>query len=212
MRNTDAFIADLAGDLHPVEPMRALGGFALIAGCVAVSIASVAVFLGLWSGPVQGDATVFFYLANGLLAMLGTACAASVIRMANPAVGNRYDGAYWTLAMFAIFPIVGIVTLVDRGLLEQVVSDPFGLQCALTATAVASFTAIGLTIWLRRGAPANLARASLLTGLAAGALGSAAHGLSCPIDTLGHLSVWHVLPVGLAGLAGRMVLPRLIAW
>lgn len=212
MNKTDTLIADLAGDLRPVKPMSVGRGLALLAGCVALSLAAVAGLDGLWSGPMEGDATIFFYLVNGLLAMLGLACAASVLRMANPGVGNRYDGAYWTLATFAILPIVGIATLVARGLMGGVVTDLSGLHCGMNAVSVASFTAIGLVLWLRHGAPVSPGRAGFLTGVAAGALGSAVYGLSCPNDTLGHLVVWHVMPVALTGLLGRIGLPRLLAW
>jgi hypothetical protein len=66
--------------------------------------------------------------------------------------------------------------------------------------------------WLRRGAPVSPQRAGLQTGLAAGALGTFAFGLSCDYDTVAHLGVWHVVPVVLATLAGRLIVPPLVRW
>ncbi|WP_156843050.1 NrsF family protein [Novosphingobium aquimarinum] len=212
MRSNEHLISELAGELRPVAPMTMSRGLAVVIAAAGLSIAAVAGIAGVWDGPAAGTATIFYYLANGLLAMSGFACATDVVRMANPGVGNRYDGAYWSLAMLAIFPVVAVGTLFARGLGVQAMNDSHGLECTLSATAFASITASGLVFWLRRGAPANPARAGLFAGLAAGALGSAAYGLSCPIDTLGHLAIWHVLPVLLAGVIGRIVIPRLLVW
>ena len=212
MRSNENLIAELTGDLRPVAPMTLTRGLTVVLAAASLSIAAVAGFAGIWDGPFIGTATIFFYLANGLLAMFGFACATNVVRMANPGVGNRYDGAYWSLAMLAIFPVVAVATLFARGLGGAAMTDLHGLECALSGTAFASITAGGLVFWLRRGAPANPGRAGLFAGLAAGALGSAAHGLSCPIDTLGHLAIWHVLPVALAGAIGRIIIPRFLTW
>ena len=64
--------------------------------------------------------------------------------------------------------------------------------------------AIAAVLFLRRAAPVALARQAWLTGLAAGALGSLAFGITCPVDTIAHLGLWHVLPVPLAALAARV--------
>ena len=73
-------------------------------------------------------------------------------------------------------------------------------------------TAAALVQWLRRGAPSRLDHAGLLTGVAAGAAGIFAVSLYCPHNDLVHIGVWHGLTVVLAGIAGRLVIPRLIAW
>ena len=50
-------------------------------------------------------------------------------------------------------------------------------------------------------------RAGWLTGLASGALGTLAFGITCPLDGIVHLGLWHVLPVPLAALAARVIVP-----
>ena len=205
-------ISELAQDLQPVRSFRTSDGMLLAAAAMAASVVFVALFHGLWNGALQGSASPFFYMANGLLVMFGIACAANVVRMASPSVGNRYSGAYWQLAMLAVFPAVALASALAGGNMSEVLADPFGVKCMLAGTAVGLFTAAGLAAWLKRGAPVDPQRAGLLTGLAAGALGSAAYGLSCPIDTLDHVAVWHMLPVVVGGSIGRAILPRLLRW
>ena len=54
-------------------------------------------------------------------------------------------------------------------------------------------------------------RVAVVTG-AAGAIGTLLYGLSCPIDSVTHLGIWHVVPVAVAAVAGRLIVPRMIAW
>ena len=207
-----ALIADLAQDLKPVRAFRATDGFALTAAGIVVSIALVAATNGLWDGPLTGEASPFFFLANGLLVLFGLACAANAVRMASPGVGNHYGAAHWPLAMLAVLPLVAVLSLSRHGLLGEVMADPYGMHCLLSGSATGIVTAAALTGWLRRGAPVDTRRAGLMVGLAAGALGSATYGLSCPADSLAHVAIWHILPVALCGAIGRVVLPRIMRW
>jgi hypothetical protein len=55
-------------------------------------------------------------------------------------------------------------------------------------------------------------RAGLHLGIASTALGSAAFGLACPLDSTVHLGVWHVAPVVIGALVGRYLLAPLLRW
>ncbi|MGB7418585.1 MAG: DUF1109 domain-containing protein [Erythrobacter sp.] len=211
-RASSSLIKDLAADLKPVRAFRARDGLLLTGAAVVISLLIVALIHGFWHGAIEGTASPFFYLGNGLLTIFGFACAASVVRMASPSVGNNYSGAYWMLAMLGVLPVVALTGIGTGDHAHDIFKDPYGLECALHGSAVALVTAVAFTGWLRRGAPVDANRAGLLTGLASGALGGAAYGLSCPLDTLGHVAIWHVLPVAIAGFLGRMVLPRLLRW
>jgi hypothetical protein len=57
-----------------------------------------------------------------------------------------------------------------------------------------------------------ITRQAWLTGLAAGSLGSLAFGMTCPLDGIAHLGIWHIAPVPLAALAARLIVPPLIRW
>lgn len=63
-----------------------------------------------------------------------------------------------------------------------------------------------------RGCARDAEPAGLLTGVGAGAAATFAAMLGCPPNDLMHSGVWHGLTVVLAGLLGRIAVPRLIAW
>ncbi|UYH54845.1 DUF1109 domain-containing protein [Qipengyuania sp. SS22] len=205
-------IDQLADDLAPVRPMKLWHGIALVGLAAIVTIGLVEMFDGLWRGIVSGRASAFFFIANGMLGLLGAASALTVIRMAGPRVGNRHDGARWALAMFTVLPLAALVVLGLQGNLEEVTHDPYGLDCFLAASGFAVLTFAALVVWLRRGAPVAPATAGTFAGIAAGAIGSFAYGLACPLDTLAHLGTWHALPVVLGAAGGRVTVPPLVRW
>lgn len=211
-RVPNPLIDDLAADLTPVRPMKLVHGIALVALAMAGTVVLVELLDGLWRGILSGRASAFFFIANGMLGLLGAASALAVIRMAGPRVGNSHDGARWSLAMFAILPAAALVMLGLQGSLHEVTHDPHGIECFLGGAFFSLLTFGALTLWLRRGAPVSPATAGTFTGIAAGALGSFAYGLACPIDTLAHLATWHALPVVAGALVGRFVVPPLVRW
>ncbi|MEX0341357.1 MAG: DUF1109 domain-containing protein [Erythrobacter sp.] len=211
-RVPNPLIDELAADLAPVRPMKLAHGIALVALAVAGTILVVELLDGLWRGALAGRASAFFFIANGMLGLLGAASALAVVRMAGPRVGNSHDGARWSLAMFTVLPVAALVVLGLHGDLHEVAHDPYGLDCFLAGSAFGVFTFAALVGWLRRGAPVSPNTAGVFTGIAAGALGSFAYGLACPIDTLAHLGTWHVLPVVLGGIVGRFAIPPLVRW
>ena len=54
--------------------------------------------------------------------------------------------------------------------------------------------------------------AGWLTGLAAGSLGALAYNLTCPLDTVAHVGIWHTVPVLAWAVIGRLAVPSLIRW
>ena len=153
-----------------------------------------------------------FWVANGLLLILGLASATSVVVMAGPRVGNRHEAPKWALAAVGVLPFAALASAFESGHTHSPLADPYGLECAMYGLAAGVLTAAALVLWLRRGAPVSLHAAGLHVGLAAGALGSVAYGLSCPLDNAMHLGIWHVLPVVVAGVLGRLALPALVRW
>ncbi|WP_421989735.1 DUF1109 domain-containing protein [Qipengyuania sp.] len=211
-RVPNPLIDELAADLSPVRPMKLAHGIALVALAVVGTILLVELLDGLWRGIVSGRASEFFFIANGMLGLLGASSALAVVRMAGPRVGNSHDGARWSLAMFAVLPVAALVMLGFHGDLHEVAHDPYGLDCFLAVSAFGVVTFAALVGWLRRGAPVSPTLAGTFAGIAAGALGSFAYGLACPYDTLAHLGTWHVLPVVLGGIVGRFAVPPLVRW
>ncbi|MBX7494985.1 DUF1109 domain-containing protein [Qipengyuania sp. 6B39] len=211
-RISNSLIDDLAADLAPVRPVRLVHGIALVALAAIATVVLVELIDGLWRGILAGRASALFFIANGMLGLLGAASALAVLRMATPRVGNSHEGARWSFAMLGLLPATAVVTLGIGGSIAEILGDPYGFECFAAGTGFGLVTAAALVLWLRRGAPVSLAAAGTFTGVAAGAIGSFAYGLACPIDTLGHLGVWHVLPVALAALVGRLAVPPLVRW
>lgn len=211
-RPTNPLIAQLAGELEPVRPLRMAHGLALVGVATVLTIAAVALLPGLWSGPLNGQAAAIFFVANGLIALVGLASARTVVRMAAPRVGARQDGSRWLLTALAILPVTALLLAALDGTFAGYDHAADGLHCFLSATASGVAVAVALVIWLRRGAPVAPNAAGFYTGVAAGALGSFAYGLSCSLDTIGHLGIWHVAPVAVCAALGRLAIPPLIRW
>lgn len=211
-RLPNSLIDELAGDLAPVAPIRLWHGAALVALSAAVTVMLVELLDGLWRGIAAGEASGVFFLANGMLGLAGTASAIAVLRMASPRVGNTHDGARWSAIMLGLLPLTALLVLGASGLFASVSSDMYGFECFLAGSAFGLVTAGALVMWLRRGAPVSLGAAGTFTGIAAGAIGSFAYGLACPIDTIGHLGIWHAAPVVLMAFVGRFAVPPLVRW
>ncbi len=211
-RDRDSIIAAMTEELEPVRGFKFGDGAILVGFGLFLSVLGVAFVNGLWSGMVTGDAAPFFWITNGLLLLLGLASASAAIAIASPHVGNRHDSPKWASAAVALLPLVAIISVLpdERG--PAALIDPVSLHCLTSSLTTSTVTGAVLVLWLRRGAPVALNEAGWLAGLAAGALGSVAYGLSCPLTTVTHLGVWHVLPVAIAAMIGRLIVPRLVSW
>lgn len=211
-RPPSPLIAQLASELEPVRPVRMAHGRALLGVSVVATIGVVALGLGLWSGPLHGEAAAMFFVANALIGLVGLVSALAVIRMAGPRVGARPDGARWLLAALAILPMAAVLLAAIEGRIDWHEHATHGLECFVAGTCSGSLVAAALIAWLRRGAPVTPRIAGFYTGVAAGALGSFAYGLSCPVDSIGHLGIWHVAPVAVSAALGRFIVPRWVRW
>ena len=211
-RATNHLITSLADDLKPVAPLRRRNGWLLALASAAVTVLAVALYVGLWQAGLAGTAAPMFFVTNGLLLLLGLAAAGAVLSLAAPAVGNRADAPRWTTAMLALLPLTALVTALAGGHELADLYDAHSAYCLASGTLASVLSFAALTWWLRRGAPVSTGAAGLWAGVAAGAIGSFAYGLSCPIDTVGHLGVWHIAPVAICAVLGRIALPRLIRW
>jgi hypothetical protein len=211
--STDDLIAGLVDDLQPVTQLRQARGMALALGALVLGTAGVLILDGPRADLMTGRPDAMLLLSAGLFLVLGLASSWNVIDMARPAVGTRREGWGWTALMAAMFPLAALGAMAVAWLQSRPSGlDSAGFNCMRYGLvwSLATFTA--LTLWLRRGAPMALARAGLLTGVAAGSAGIFAVSLHCPHNDVVHIGAWHGLTVVLAGLAGRLAVPRLIAW
>lgn len=211
-KNRDDLIAGLTEELAPVRSFSERDGMTLVVVAAVATFLGVLAIEGLWIGAFRGEAAPFFWVTNGLLLLLGLASAGAVIAMASPGVGNRHDAPKWSFAMLGVLPLAALSSVVSHDAGIGALNDDAALHC-LSASLIAA-TAMGgaLTMWLRRGAPVSQQAAGWFTGIAAGAIGTLLYGFSCPVDSVTHLGIWHVVPVAVAAIAGRLIVPKLIAW
>lgn len=211
-QSQSSLIASLTEELEPVRQFSARDGALWVALAVAATAAGVYFNRGFWTGIFEGQASPFFWITNGLLILLGLAAATAVVSMASPKVGNRYDAPRWASAMITVLPIAAIISALAGSHDADHMVSGLAEYCFTNSVATSIIVAGALTLWLRRGAPVSLNLAGWFTGMAAGAMGTAIYGLSCPIDSVMHLGVAHVMPVAATAIVGRIVVPFLVRW
>ena len=213
----EALIAALTEDLTPVKRIRPRDGAALIVfATIIAGIASLMIF-GFWSGMITGEASPYYWISNGLLAVVGASSTAALVSSAVPKVGSRSSAPLWSTAMLAVLPLAAIITLmsIEAGHDHGLGLDDPGLmywECAAYGLGASSIIAVAAIMFLRRGAPVSLDRAGWLVGLTSGSLGALAYNVTCPLDSLLHVGIWHVFPVFAAAVFWRYAAPSLIRW
>ena len=211
--DTDTLIEKLAGELHPVRAMRFREGLGWLSLALTVTLAMVLVWLGIRSDVMAGHLSPLFLISQGLFLILGLAAGTTTLVMANPNVGNRHDGWKWALAMGMLLPAAAIIIAIVNMAHQPAFYIPeHDIYCLVHGLGFGALTAVVLTFWLRRGAPASPEQAGLLAGIASGALGVFAYAFSCAFDSIYHVGFWHAIPVAIAGTIGRLVIPPLIRW
>lgn len=80
-----------------------------------------------------------------------------------------------------------------------------GWPCAARTLVVAAVPWLVLVLAVRRGATLFPALAGMLAGTASLLFASASVRMSCPLDTAGHLLMWHLLPVVVGVVASILV-------
>lgn len=212
-QSTDNLIAGLVDKLEPVTQLRQGRGMLLALAALVLGTAGMLLGYGPRADLLDGQPDAMLLLSSGLFLVLGLASSWAVVDMARPAVGTRREGWGWTALMAAVLPLGALVVILSAWMQSRPSGlDSDGINCMRFGLGWSLLTFAVLTLWLRRGAPMLLARAGLLTGVAAGSAGIFAISLFCPHNDLVHIGVWHGLTVVLAGLIGRIAVPRLIAW
>lgn len=184
------------------------------AAIAAMAAVLISVFgMGMRNDLTDGKVDPMFLLPAGLFLLMACAASWTVVHMSRPQVGNHQTGWQWASAMVALLPLSAFsVLLVRRWSGGTPHVDTFGLTCLWNGMALGLLVAISLVLLLRRGAPTSPARAGLVTGIAAGSAGAFAVALHCPINDIVHIGIWHAATVLVGGLAGRLIVPRLIGW
>ena len=212
--NREDLIAALSEDMTPVKRVKPSEGVLLVAfATIVAAVASIAIF-EWWDGLLTGEASGYFLITHGLLLVLGAASTVAMVSGALPRVGSRADAPLWGAIMLGILPVGAIVSLLSGygNHAHEGLNDPVAFHCTVSSLAAAALVLIASVMWLRRGAPVSIERSGWLAGLAAGSLGTLAYGITCPLDTYSHVGLWHIAPVAIAAVVGRLVVPPLIRW
>lgn len=219
--NRADLIAAMSDDLTPVARVKPSDGAFLIGFATFVAgLACIAIF-EFWGGMFTGEASAFYWITNLLLLVLGAASTSALVSSALPKVGSRSSGPYWSAAMLAVVPIAALITITafeanhdHAAHVQSVWNDPLTWywQCAAYGSTAGILVALASVMFLRRGAPVSLERAGWLTGLASGSLGALAYNITCPLDTIAHVGIWHTAPVLIWAVVARIVVPPLIRW
>jgi len=207
-------IASLTEDLTPVRRVKPAEGIALIAFATIIAlVASIAVY-EWWDGILAGEASGYFIITHGLLLVLGAASTAALVSGAMPRVGARASAPLWSAIMLGILPAGAIINLLSGNgdYAHEGLNDPVAYMCTMASLSAGALVLIAAVLWLRRGAPVSIERSAWLAGLTAGSLGALAYGITCPLDTFSHVGIWHVAPVAISTVIGRIVVPPLIRW
>lgn len=203
----------LVADLAPVRRVRPRDGVLAVACGLGIAVTLVALVFGLRADLMAGHPAGIVLLRSGTLLLLGAAALSAVVAAARPGVGQSRHGWRWALGAAALFPLVTLVHIAARRELPMDdLASPLAPWCLGISLAGALLVGGAVTAWLRKGAPVALGRAGWLVGLAAGAFGTFAYSLHCPSESVGYIGIWYSSVVGLAALAGRLVVPRLLRW
>jgi hypothetical protein len=213
VRNSDALIAELVGELEPVRPLSFAQGLGFALAGAAVSALTVVGLYGLRADLAVGAVNPMHLVATGLYFGLALAATVTVVVMSRPQVGNDHSGWTWAAAMAALLPLAALVVAFSRNSdMMSAESIRHGLEC-FSVAGTASLLVFGMLVaWLRRGAPTAPDRAGLIAGVAAGSFGIFAFSLHCPDNDIVHIGLWHsAVVLAMAGV-GRALVPRLIRW
>ncbi len=212
-KSTAALMAELVDGLVPVRPLRLANGLGVTLAGLAVTVAIVALMIGLRPEVAAGRFDPVFLLATGLFLLFGLACAVTVIVMSRPQVGSNHGGWLWAAAMAALLPLAAVIIAISpQETSLQVATIEHGLECLMMGSALASLTFAVLIWWLRKGAPTSPERAGLLAGVAAGSFGIFAFSLHCDHSDIIHIGLWHSAVVVICAAIGRLAVPNIIRW
>ena len=211
--NPNFEIAALVDDLRPVRAMRVRNGIALAGVAAMAVILSTILLLGLRPDVAAGRFQPLFLFANGLFLIVAMGTALAAIRMGMPRVGQSSQGWKSVVAAAALLPVAALIMLVSRTeLMPSALVTGHELKCVAMGLALGLLNAAVLVGWLRRGAPTSPERAGLLVGLSSGAVGIFAFAFHCPFDSFYHVGLWHMMPLVLGAILGRLIVPPLVRW
>lgn len=209
---TDELIELLARGAGPAP--RAVAARRLVPAAALGVAASALLALGLF-GPIPADlyGSPAPWIKLAYAAALAVAAAWWAARLARPAAPVVVPRRA-VLAVFAAMGAVGVTMLIgtEPGLRTEALLGHSWSTCPWSVLGL-SLPGLGFALWAVRGlAPTRPVTAGLACGLFAGALGALGYSLSCPEVSPAFVALWYSLGIGLAGVVGAVLGPRVLRW
>jgi hypothetical protein len=207
---TDALIDLLAKGAGPAP--RAVAARRLMPAAGIGLLASSALAL-LTIGPVGAAmlATPAFWLKVSYSATLVSAAVWLVARESRPAA--RTAPAWRAVAAVVLaMAIFGAVSLSAAPDTTQALMGQTWSICPRNVFLL-SLPALATALWAVRGlAPTRPRAAGVAAGLFAGAAGAFGYALACPETSPAFVAVWYSAGIGLSGVVGAVLGPRVLRW
>ena len=212
--SSDSLIDQLAGNLKPVRPRRFWREVAIIASiCIAEIIVFFALGAALPDMPMRMRQPTFWWrlVSLGLIAVISGIPA---ILSFSPTYSPR-RAPRWIFVVIGVCLLAGLSIKIGPDELETLIRRidwRDGIQCASKMIALSIPPVIGLGVLMRRGAPTDGTRSSLLVGIAAAAWGAFVFVFACPFNDPLYIAVWYSVGCGIVTVLSRVLLPCLTRW
>lgn len=209
MTDFNDLIDELSADARPVRVATSgTGRIGLLLVALASCVLAAATY-GRRGDVMTAQMPTQLWLTLGLFGILAAAAGGGAVRMARPQVGAASSGTGWALAGVALLLVAALAAAAGG---SHEAGFDGGWRCAALGSLFGVATFLFLAAWLKRGAPVQPELAATLAGIAAGAVGAFAISLDCPSNAIAHVGIWHLVPVAVGAIAGRLLLPRLLRW
>lgn len=209
---TEALIEMLARGAGPAPRAVAARRLVPAAGLGLVASALLAIAL---IGPIPTSlyATTVPWMKLAYAGALAASAGWLTARLARP-IGRLAVPRVVVLCVLGAMGLLGVAALMatpsgDR--LSTLLGHSW-LTCPRNVFAF-SLPALAGALWAVRGlAPTRLRAAGFTAGLFAGSVGALGYALSCPEISAAFVAVWYTLGIGLTGLLGALLGPRVLRW
>ena len=209
---TEALIEMLARGAGPAPRAVVARRLLPVAGLGLVASALLALAL---IGPIPASmyATTVPWMKLAYAGALAAAAGWLTARLARP-IGRLAVPRVVLLCVFGAMGLLGLAALIATPSSDRL-STLLGhswLTCPGNVVA-SSLPALAGSLWAVRGlAPTQPRAAGFAAGLFAGSVGALGYALSCPEVSAAFVAVWYTLGIGLSGLLGALLGPRVLRW
>lgn len=209
---TDDLIDMLARGAGPAP--RAVAARRLLPAAGMGIVASALLALAL-IGPIPASmyATTVPWMKLAYAGSLAAAAGWLTARLARP-VARLASPRRAVLAVIGAMGLWGLVALIATPVGDRMPAL-LGHSWSTCPWNVLAFSlpALAATLWAVRGlAPTQPRAAGMAAGLFAGSVGAFGYALSCPEVSVSFVAVWYTLGIGLTGLLGALLGPRVLRW